>query len=194
MSLSLVSPLQPPAPTRSSPPPPVGPILLPPLPNLFLSLNARHFCNRGTAPTAPFYPRLFSHPFRVLYPALRSPVSLCSTRLEGCPTNTACLSAPFSSPTAPPFVAALIQGLLPPSSQGLAPLQRRGVYLCLHPHCAFLTTRVHHLHIESIGVVRPWTVPYEDSFTSKVTMQPLMMAMTPLLRPTVARSSPSGVH
>lgn len=101
----------------------------------------------------------------------------------------------------PLFVVALIQGLLPSSSQGLAPPQRRGAFLCPQALCTSLTTRVHHLHIESIGVVRPWTVSSKSSFTSRLTTQPLMMATTPLLPPTVAtsplktsRSSLSGVY
>lgn len=66
---------------------------------------------------------------------------------------------PFLLLHGPLFVVALIRGLLLPSSQGRAPPQRRGAYLCPHALCTFRSTRLHHLHIESMGVVRPWTVP-----------------------------------
>jgi hypothetical protein len=99
VSLARISPPSPLS-HKIFPPSPLWLIILPPLPHLFASLNTRHFCNRGTAATAPFYPRLYSHPLRVHYPSLRSAVSVCSC-LEGCPTNTASLSAPFSSSTAP---------------------------------------------------------------------------------------------
>jgi hypothetical protein len=100
VSLSRISP---PSPLSHQvfPPAPLWPILLPPLPDLLVSLNPRHFCNRGPAATAPFYPGFFCHPLRVLYPALRSAVSVCSACLEGCPTNTARLSPSFSSSTTP---------------------------------------------------------------------------------------------
>ena len=99
--------------SRISPPSPFSPKINPPFPLWlilllslsyhFASLNSRGLSNRGTAAIPPFYPRLYSHPVRVLYSALCSAVSLCSACLEGCPTNPASLSAPFSSSSSPPY-------------------------------------------------------------------------------------------
>lgn len=103
---------------------------------------------------------------------------------------------PFPPLHVPLFVVALIQGLLPPSLQGLVPRQRRGACLCLHAICTLLTPPAHHLHFESIGVVHPWMVQCEGSFTLKAMMPPLMMAMTPTIKASRPRSSSyqSGVY
>jgi hypothetical protein len=95
--ISLPSPLSP----KIFPPLHLCVVLFAPLPHLFPSFNSRHLCNPGIAATAPFYSGLYNDPLRVLYPALRSPVTLCSTCLESCPTNPASLSAPFAPSTSP---------------------------------------------------------------------------------------------
>jgi len=73
--------------------------------------------------------------------------------------------SPFLLLRGPLFVVALIQGPHPPSSQGLAPPQRRGACPCPQTLCTLLVKGVHHLLIEFNDVVRPWTVPCKGSFT-----------------------------